>query len=166
MQSHNISIIKYLLCLRYDECASIPLSLYMFHSTEVVRLIQSGTIYSITISRGLVDISRLITLFSRFIETYGTHIVVGVKMGGKDVIYLKQLQNSNLEPTEVQKLLKQLADERFSEDVNGSLIPDLDKSSGKKKVFRILDSKPFSYSSKPTHHTSLISVLKQFFFSE
>lgn len=56
-------------------------------------------------------------------------------MGGKDVIYLKQLQNSNLQPSEVQKLLKQLADERFSEDVNGSLTPDADKSSGKKKVY-------------------------------
>lgn len=35
-------------------------------------------------------------------------------MGGKDVIYLKQLQSSNLEPAEVQNLLKQLADDEFS----------------------------------------------------
>lgn len=61
-------------------------------------------------------------------------------MGGKDVIHLKQQQNSNLQPAEVQKLLKQLADERFSEDVNGSLIPDPDKSSGKQKVYKILES--------------------------
>lgn len=38
-------------------------------------------------------------------------------MGGKDVIYLKQLQSSNLEPTEVQNLLKKLADDELSEDV-------------------------------------------------
>lgn len=56
----------------------------------------------------------------RFIEKYGTHVVVGVKMGGKDVIYMRQLRESNVEQTEVQKKLKQLADERFSEDANGS----------------------------------------------
>ncbi|XP_028766604.1 MACPF domain-containing protein NSL1-like [Neltuma alba] len=51
-----------------------------------------------------------------FIDKYGTHIIVGVKMGGKDVVHMKQLRSSDLQPTEVQKLLKQLADERFSED--------------------------------------------------
>lgn len=51
-----------------------------------------------------------------FIEKYGTHIVVGVKMGGKDVTRIKQLQNSNAQPREIQKLLKNLADERFSEE--------------------------------------------------
>ncbi|GFY91894.1 MAC/Perforin domain-containing protein [Actinidia rufa] len=68
-----------------------------------------------------------------FIEKYGTHVVVGVKMGGKDVIHIKQLQNSNLQPTEVQKLLKQLADERFSKDINGSFTLDSNKLSGKLK---------------------------------
>lgn len=55
-----------------------------------------------------------------FIEKYGTHIVVGVKMGGKDVIHLKQLQSSNLTPSEIQKLLKKLGDERFSTDIEES----------------------------------------------
>ncbi|XP_054778026.1 MACPF domain-containing protein NSL1-like isoform X2 [Prosopis cineraria] len=55
-----------------------------------------------------------------FIEKYGTHIVVGVKMGGKDVVHMKQLRNSDLQSTELQKLLKQLADERFSENANVS----------------------------------------------
>ncbi|KAF8413836.1 hypothetical protein HHK36_001830 [Tetracentron sinense] len=68
-----------------------------------------------------------------FIEKYGTHIIVGVKMGGKDVIHIKQLQNSNLQPTEVQKLLKQLGDERFSEDVNGNFMLNSDELSGKLK---------------------------------
>ncbi|XP_057986248.1 MACPF domain-containing protein NSL1 isoform X2 [Hevea brasiliensis] len=52
---------------------------------------------------------------AEFIEKYGTHIVVGVKMGGKDVIHIKQLQKSNAQPPEIQKLLKQVADERFSD---------------------------------------------------
>ncbi|KAI3861204.1 hypothetical protein MKX03_021523 [Papaver bracteatum] len=42
-----------------------------------------------------------------FIEKFGTHIIVGVKMGGKDVIYLKQ-----------QHSLKEMADKRFR-DTNG-----------------------------------------------
>ncbi|XP_019175679.1 PREDICTED: MACPF domain-containing protein NSL1 [Ipomoea nil] len=71
---------------------------------------------------------------AEFIEKYGTHVIVGVKMGGKDVIHIKQLHNSNLEPTEVQKLLKQLADERFSNDVNGSLISNTNTSTGKLKA--------------------------------
>lgn len=43
-------------------------------------------------------------------------MVVGVKMGGKDVVHIKQSKNSDVQPTELQKLLKQLADERFSAD--------------------------------------------------
>ncbi|KAL3519797.1 hypothetical protein ACH5RR_017946 [Cinchona calisaya] len=59
---------------------------------------------------------------AEFIDKYGTHVILGVKMGGKDVVHIKQLQTSNLQPNDVQKLLKKLSDERFSEDSNGSLI--------------------------------------------
>lgn len=54
----------------------------------------------------------------RFIEAFGTHIIVGVKMGGKDVIYMKQQHSSTLQPADVQKKLKDMADKRFS-DANG-----------------------------------------------
>ncbi|KAI9114279.1 hypothetical protein K1719_014507 [Acacia pycnantha] len=50
---------------------------------------------------------------ARFIEEFGTHVVVGVSMGGKDVLYLRQSHSSNLQPTELQKLLKDKADMRF-----------------------------------------------------
>ena len=53
-----------------------------------------------------------------FIERYGTHIIVGVKMGGKDVIYVKQKHSSTLQPADVQKRLKEMADKRFL-DANG-----------------------------------------------
>lgn len=61
----------------------------------------------------------------RFIDTFGTHIIVGVKMGGKDVIYLKQQHSSTLQPIDVQKRLKEMADRRFS-DANGqhNIAPD------------------------------------------
>ncbi|KAL3339394.1 hypothetical protein AABB24_028153 [Solanum stoloniferum] len=52
---------------------------------------------------------------TRFIEKYGTHVIVGVKMGGKDVVYVKQQYSSTLQPADVQKRLKEVADERFSD---------------------------------------------------
>lgn len=62
-------------------------------------------------------------LFYRSIEKFGTHIVVGVTMGGKNVVYMKQMCNSNHEPDEVQMLLKQVADKKFSVDPVESISP-------------------------------------------
>lgn len=50
---------------------------------------------------------------ARFIEKYGTHAVVGVKIGGTDIIYAKQQYSSPLQPSDVQKKLKDMADELF-----------------------------------------------------
>ncbi|XP_030539164.1 MACPF domain-containing protein At4g24290 isoform X2 [Rhodamnia argentea] len=55
---------------------------------------------------------------ARFIEMFGTHIIVGIKMGGKDVIFVKQQHSSTLRPADVQKRLKEMADKRFL-DGNG-----------------------------------------------
>ncbi|KAI3445580.1 hypothetical protein Pfo_002245 [Paulownia fortunei] len=55
---------------------------------------------------------------ARFINKFGTHVIVGVKMGGKDVIYVKQQHSSSLQPADVQKRLKVMADKRFL-DANG-----------------------------------------------
>lgn len=52
---------------------------------------------------------------SRFIEKYGTHVIVGVKMGGKDTIYVKQQHSSPLQPADLQKKLKDMADKMFVE---------------------------------------------------
>ncbi|XP_077231876.1 MACPF domain-containing protein At4g24290-like [Tasmannia lanceolata] len=67
-----------------------------------------------------------------FIDRFGTHIVVGVKMGGKDVIYVKQQHSSNLQPAEVQKRLKEMADRRFI-DANGQFGVDSERTYGKDK---------------------------------
>jgi hypothetical protein len=101
------------------------------------------TLYNIELAKSQISLSESLkrqvppswdpSALAEFIEKYGTHIVVGVKMGGKDVIHLKQLQDSNLEPTEVQKLLKQLADDKYAEDVNGSLESNPNTSSAKPK---------------------------------
>ncbi|KAI4365137.1 hypothetical protein MLD38_021152 [Melastoma candidum] len=86
------------------------------------------TLYSVELERGHVTLSEQIRnevptswdppALAEFIEKYGTHVIVGVKMGGKDVVHLKQLQSSSLHPAEVQQYLKQLADDRFSEEAN------------------------------------------------
>ncbi|KAI3680735.1 hypothetical protein L6452_35510 [Arctium lappa] len=95
------------------------------------------TLYNIELAKAQITLSKKVkqevpsswdpTALAEFIEKYGTHIVVGVKMGGKDVIYLKQLQSSNLEPTEVQNLLKQLADDELSEDLSEASVSGSDK---------------------------------------
>ncbi|XP_074308073.1 MACPF domain-containing protein NSL1 [Silene latifolia] len=88
------------------------------------------TLYTIELDKSRVTLSEDIKqevpsswdplALATFIEKYGTHIVVGVKMGGKDVIHIKQLHSSNAESSEVQSSLKKLADDRFSEDLPNS----------------------------------------------
>ncbi|XWS62406.1 hypothetical protein CRYUN_Cryun06bG0008100 [Craigia yunnanensis] len=53
---------------------------------------------------------------ARFIKTFGTHIIVGVKMGGKDVLYVKQHHSSIVRPADVHTKLKKMADEKFLEN--------------------------------------------------
>ncbi|KAJ0016622.1 hypothetical protein Pint_10525 [Pistacia integerrima] len=102
------------------------------------------SLYNVELARSQVVLSEQVkqevptswdpAALAEFIEKYGTHIVVGVKMGGKDVVHVKQLRNSNLLPPEVLKSLKQLADERFSEEANPAQV------SGNMKVRRIIES--------------------------
>uniref|UniRef100_A0A7N0TJM1 MACPF domain-containing protein n=1 Tax=Kalanchoe fedtschenkoi TaxID=63787 RepID=A0A7N0TJM1_KALFE len=87
------------------------------------------TLYSIELTRSHVSLAECVkhdvpalwdpVALAGFIEKYGTHVVVGLKMGGKDVISIKQLQKSALQPDEVQSLLKEWADEKFA-DPDGS----------------------------------------------
>ncbi|XP_062232107.1 MACPF domain-containing protein NSL1-like [Phragmites australis] len=66
---------------------------------------------------------------AEFIDTYGTHVVVGVKMGGKDVVCVKQLKGSNLTQSDVQARLKELVDDKFSQDGMASSTAGDDKFS-------------------------------------
>ncbi|KAI3800853.1 hypothetical protein L1987_28952 [Smallanthus sonchifolius] len=96
------------------------------------------TLYSIELAKTHIALSEEVkqevpsswapAALAEFISKYGTHIIVGVKMGGKDVIYLKQLRSSDLEPTELHNLLKQLADDNFSEHVSEASVSGSDKS--------------------------------------
>ncbi|KAL8100704.1 MACPF domain-containing protein At1g14780-like [Apium graveolens] len=51
---------------------------------------------------------------ARFIETYGTHIIVGLGIGGQDTIVVRQDKSSNLEASELKKNLYELGDQLFN----------------------------------------------------
>ncbi|KAG8076238.1 hypothetical protein GUJ93_ZPchr0006g42955 [Zizania palustris] len=49
-----------------------------------------------------------------FIEKYGTHIIVGLSMGGQDVVYVKQDKSSPLSPSVIKEHLDKLGDQLFT----------------------------------------------------
>lgn len=80
---------------------------------------------------------------ARFIEKFGTHIIVGVKMGGKDTIYVKQQHSSPLQSNDVQKKLKDMADKMFT-DAPGLYTNSAQDYEGKKNKLTFLDNNPSS----------------------
>ncbi|KAK8522386.1 hypothetical protein V6N12_056096 [Hibiscus sabdariffa] len=84
------------------------------------------TLYSVTVEKSQMVLRDHVkeavpsswepAALARFIRTFGTHIIVGVEMGGKDVIYVKQQHSSIVQPADVYANLKKLADEKFSKD--------------------------------------------------
>ncbi|KAM0912876.1 hypothetical protein ACQ4PT_012532 [Festuca glaucescens] len=49
-----------------------------------------------------------------FIEKYGTHVIVGLSMGGQDVVYVRQDASSPLSPSEIRGHLDKLGDQLFT----------------------------------------------------
>ncbi|KHN09978.1 MACPF domain-containing protein NSL1 [Glycine soja] len=119
------------------------------------------TLYNVELDRTNITLSESVkkdvpyswnpAALAEFIEKYGTHIIVGVQMGGKDVVHIKQTKNSDLQQAELQKLLKQLADERFSEASNHSSNVDPADKSRKVKDNRakMWGSKPIPVAGRP-----------------
>lgn len=58
--------------------------------------------------------TKLNLTFDRFIEKYGTHIVVGLGIGGQDTVVVRQDKTSNLEASELKKSLDELGDQLFN----------------------------------------------------
>ncbi|KAJ7297929.1 hypothetical protein O6H91_Y028300 [Diphasiastrum complanatum] len=69
-----------------------------------------------------------------FIEKYGTHIVLSVNIGGKDVIYVRQQQSSRVSPIEIQKYLKKVGDQRFRDPREQSVKALEDDDLSKEKI--------------------------------
>lgn len=68
----------------------------------------------------------------RFIQTYGTHIVVGMAVGGQDLICVKQKPSSTIPPSELKGYLEDLGDILFSDGM--SPLQDRKTRDNKKKV--------------------------------
>lgn len=100
---------------------------------------------------------------SRFIEKFGTHIIVGLKMGGKDVIYMKQQHQSTLQPTDVQKRLKTIADKRFLNSsgeysIDSQQVHPSNKLEIGEQRLRFADMSP---SSSCAHKEDIVSISKR-----
>lgn len=72
-------------------------------------------------------------LLARFIQTYGTHIIVGMGVGGQDVICVKQKPSSTMSPADLRGYLEDLGDCLFSDGASPSL-PERKSKDSKKKV--------------------------------
>ncbi|CAN6447554.1 unnamed protein product [Victoria cruziana] len=57
---------------------------------------------------------------SRFIRSYGTHVIVGLSVGGQDLICVRQSPSSPIPPAELKKHLENLGDFYFSDGKNTS----------------------------------------------
>lgn len=70
---------------------------------------------------------------ARFILTYGTHIIVGMAVGGQDLLCVKQRPTSPIPPAELKGYLEDLGDCLFS-DTNSPIL-DRKVVDNKKKVY-------------------------------
>ncbi|CAA3021913.1 Hypothetical predicted protein [Olea europaea subsp. europaea] len=67
-----------------------------------------------------------------FIENFGTHVIMSVTIGGKDVIYVKQHQSSPLSTMEIKNYVQDIGNQRFSTAeglTNSGLLKSKDKGS-------------------------------------
>ncbi|XP_031257404.1 MACPF domain-containing protein At1g14780-like [Pistacia vera] len=85
-------------------------------------------------------------VLSRFIEKYGTHVVVGLSVGGQDVVLVKQDKSSNLGPSELKTHLDNLGDQLFTGTC--SFAPKTKEKMHKTpEAFNVFDPEPVAFNS-------------------
>ncbi|KAL1535677.1 MACPF domain-containing protein-like protein [Salvia divinorum] len=87
---------------------------------------------------------------SRFIQTYGTHIVVGMAVGGQDVLCVKQKSSSPIPPAELKGYIEELGDCLFSDTTNSPILERTAKDNRRKvpEVFsRMLQTHTMQFTS-------------------
>ncbi|XP_061985722.1 MACPF domain-containing protein At1g14780-like isoform X2 [Populus nigra] len=83
---------------------------------------------------------------ARFIEKYGTHIIVGLSIGGQDVVLVSQDKSSNLGSSELQRHLDDLGDQLFTGTCN--FTPKArDQKSKTPQAFNVFDPQPVAFDS-------------------
>ncbi|KAJ6721328.1 MACPF DOMAIN-CONTAINING PROTEIN CAD1 [Salix viminalis] len=82
----------------------------------------------------------------RFIEKHGTHIIVGLSVGGHDVVLVRQDKSSNIGPSELKKHLDDLGDQLFTGTCN--FTPKTrDHKSKAPQAFNVFDPQPVAFDS-------------------
>ncbi|KAK4271757.1 hypothetical protein QN277_020400 [Acacia crassicarpa] len=71
-----------------------------------------------------------------FIENYGTHIVTSATIGGRDVVYIRQHQSSNLSASDIQSYIEDIGNDRFGVKNLSSLGPLRYKEKDVTVIFR------------------------------
>ncbi|KAF9625260.1 hypothetical protein IFM89_020846 [Coptis chinensis] len=81
---------------------------------------------------------------ARFIQKYGTHIIVALSIGGQDVVLVRQDQSSNLQPSDLKKHLNDLGDQLFTGTcvLHHSHSKKKDCKSKAPKAFNVFDPQP------------------------
>nr|XP_043621132.1 MACPF domain-containing protein At1g14780-like [Erigeron canadensis] len=102
------------------------ISLYYLHLTASPLVLQESVKKSVPTHWNPL-------LLARFIQTYGTHIIVGMAVGGQDIICVKQKPSSPIPPGELKRYLDDLGDSLFSDGRSPSLMERKTKD-GKQKI--------------------------------
>ncbi|XP_047157331.1 MACPF domain-containing protein At1g14780-like [Vigna umbellata] len=102
------------------------ISLYYLHLTASPLILQEEVKKSVPAQWDPASLSR-------FIQTYGTHIIVGMAVGGQDVICVKQRHSSKVPPGDLRRHLEDLGDFLFSDVRSPSLLQGK-TADGKQKV--------------------------------
>ncbi|KAK9082637.1 hypothetical protein Scep_029108 [Stephania cephalantha] len=120
------------------------ISLYYMHLTASPLILQNKV-------KKAVPSNWDPALLSRFIQTYGTHIIVGMGVGGQDVICVRQKPSSSIPTAELKRYLEELGDSWFSDDGRRLSPREVKTRDGKQKVpeifNRILQSNTMQLSS-------------------
>ncbi|KAH9649428.1 MACPF domain-containing protein [Citrus sinensis] len=82
---------------------------------------------------GVQQIIMWAMLLGRFIQTYGTHIIVGMAVGGQDLICVRQKPSSAIPPADLRRYLEDLGDYLFSDGKSPSFLERKTRD-GKQKV--------------------------------
>ena len=78
-------------------------------------------------------------MLGRFIRSYGTHVIVGMGIGGQDLVCVKQRHSSTIPPAELRGHLEDLGDYLFSDGKSPSQLI-MTTRDGKQKVLLTLFS--------------------------
>ncbi|KAG2708263.1 hypothetical protein I3760_05G184400 [Carya illinoinensis] len=83
-------------------------------------------------------------VFDRFIEKYGTHVIVGLSIGGQDSVLVKQDKSSGLGPSELKQHLDELGDQLFTGACNFSAQHSKTKEKAP-QAFNVFSSQPIAF---------------------